>query len=131
MDGKTGRLVFFNGTVMRGQPAHGNVKEATFVRELHTAPTYRLYSIHNNYPAMIATSHQDGIHVLGELYYIPKNAWPAIEQSEPDGLYCDRIQLEGGEIVYGMLGTPTLIIESGDDISSSGGWVAHLNSLRS
>lgn len=121
-----GRLIFFNGTVMRGQPAHHHLEGAIFLRRMRTSPRYRLYSIEDRHPAMIATSRDDGISVPGELYFVPHEVWPAIEQSEPDGLYCGHVELSGGETVYGMLGRPRLIAERGQDVSDAGGWIDYL-----
>ena len=39
------RQIMFNGTVMRGEPAHANLTGATFVESVSTAPVYRLWSI--------------------------------------------------------------------------------------
>ena len=126
MNRNAGRLIFFNGTVMRRQPAHDNLRSAQFLRPVRTASKYRLFSIRDKYPAMIATSDRDGISVPGELYFVPDEAWAEIEESEPYGLFCDRVELSGGEVVFGMLGTPTLVIEQGSDISFAEGWVAYI-----
>jgi gamma-glutamylcyclotransferase (GGCT)/AIG2-like uncharacterized protein YtfP len=125
-----GRLIFFNGTVMRGQPAHENLSRAVFLHVMRTAPRYRLYSIRDQYPAMLPTSEEEGVSVTGEVYFVPNAAWPEIDGREPEGLYCGRVELSEGELVYGMLGTPRLVAQQGHDISAAGGWLAHLEQSR-
>lgn len=125
-----GRLIFFNGTVMRGQPGHDNLSAATFLQAMRTAARYRLYSIRDEYPAMLPTSEEDGVAVAGELYFVPDAAWPEIDRREPAGLYCGRVELSGGERVHGMLGTPGLVHQYGIDISAAGGWSAYLAQAR-
>jgi gamma-glutamylcyclotransferase (GGCT)/AIG2-like uncharacterized protein YtfP len=125
IDGE-GLLVFFNGSVMRGQPHHENLAGAVFLRTMRTAPRYRLYSIGDRHPAMIATSEEDGHAFEGELYFVPGPVWPGIARTEPRGLYRGRVELSGGEVVHGMLGTPALIMTAGHDISEHLGWAAYI-----
>lgn len=120
------RLVFFNGSVMRGQPHHENLAGAVFLRTLRTAARYRLYSIGDRHPAMIATSEEDGRSFEGELYFVPGSVWPRVESTEPRGLYLGWVELSGGEFVNGMLGTPSLIVAEGLDISEYPGWAAYV-----
>jgi gamma-glutamylcyclotransferase (GGCT)/AIG2-like uncharacterized protein YtfP len=60
-------LLFVNGTLMRGLELHGNLEGASFVRTARTAPTYRLYSIHDRQPGMFRTD-DGGVAVDGELW---------------------------------------------------------------
>lgn len=125
---ENGVLAFFNGTVMRGQPDHINLTQATFLATVRTAEKYRLYSINDAYPAMIPVESK-GVPVLGELYRVPPAAWDDILQNEPDGLHRDRVELEDGRVVYGMVASLDLVSERGTDISSWGDWRAYSASL--
>jgi AGZA family xanthine/uracil permease-like MFS transporter len=123
-------LVVFNGTVMRGEPAHGNLKGAQFLEEVRTAPSYRLYSIRDRYPAMIRRE-DFGATIEAELYEVPDEVWPGIRDSEPPGLYRGPVVLEDGRQVDGMLGEAGLISDPGvRDITTFGGWRAYLAGRR-
>jgi hypothetical protein len=52
-------------------------------------------------------------------------AGPGIARTELRGLYRGRVELSGGEVVHGMLGTPALIMTAGHDISEHLGWAAY------
>jgi adenine/guanine/hypoxanthine permease len=121
----------FNGTVMRGQSAHGNLAGATFVEEVRTAPLYRLYSIGDRHPAMIRDD-ESGRSISAELYEVPDDVWPRIRDTEPPGLYRGPVELDDGRSVEGMLGDNQLIA-SGDavEITAYGGWREYLNSRSS
>jgi AGZA family xanthine/uracil permease-like MFS transporter len=120
--------VVFNGTVMRGQPAHGNLEGATFVAEVRTAPVYRLYSIGDRHPAMVRDDIR-GAAISAELYEVPDKVWPRIRETEPEGLYRGPVELEDGRNVEGMLGEQSLI-ERPDaiEITEHGGWRVYLAS---
>lgn len=119
-------LVMFNGTVMRGQPDHGNLAAARFVREVETAPRYRLFSIGDRYPAMIRDP-LGGASIRGELYHIAPGGWPSIRDSEPPGLYRGLVELADGTWIEGMLGSEDLVA-GGSDITPFGGWAEYLRS---
>jgi adenine/guanine/hypoxanthine permease len=121
-------LVVFNGTVMRGEPAHDNLRGAEFLEAVRTAPTYRLYSIRDQYPAMLKCQ-EAGVAIEAELYEVPDGVWPGIRDNEPAGLYRGPVELEDGREVDGMLGGRDLISGPGvSDISSFGGWRKYLAS---
>ena len=123
-------LIFFNGTVMRGEPDHANLSGAHFVTEATTAAGYRLFSIGDKYPAMVPRNH-GGVAVEGELYRVPASVWPEILEGEPPGLHRDLIELSDGRMVYGIVGSEDLVAEKGSDISAFGGWRPYLSHLRS
>ena len=62
-----------NGTLMRGLPLEKNLLDAgaAFLREAATAPCYRLWSIHDNNPAMLRVDPAD-----------PQAVSVAVERSE-------------------------------------------------
>ncbi len=116
-------LVVFNGTVMRGQPAHANLAGATFIEEVRTAPRYRVYSIGDRYPAML----RDDAHgIAAELYLVPDAVWPKVRDAEPPGLYRGPVELEDGRMVEGMLGEKAFVARHGVDISEHSGWAPYL-----
>jgi AGZA family xanthine/uracil permease-like MFS transporter len=122
--------VVFNGTVMRGEPAHANLDGATFVEVVRTAPAYRLWSIGDRHPAM-ARADAGGAAIEAELYEVPDDVWPQIRDTEPPGLYRGPVELGDGRLVEGMLGEPSLV--QGPDaveITAYGGWRAYLAAVR-
>jgi len=119
-------LVVFNGTVMRGESAHGNLDGASFVEEVRTAPVYRLYSIGDRYPAMVRDD-AHGASIAAELYEVPDPVWPRIRDSEPQGLYRGPVELDDGRQVEGMLGEPDLVAgPEAVEITVYGGWHEYL-----
>jgi AGZA family xanthine/uracil permease-like MFS transporter len=119
-------LVVFNGTVMRGQPAHGNLDGARFVEDVRTAEAYRLFSIGDRHPAMIRVD-EAGAAIEAELYEVPDEVWPGIRDTEPPGLYRGPVELADGRQVEGMLGEQSLVEgPEAVDITRFGGWRAYL-----
>ena len=116
-----GNLVVFNGGLMRGQSAHWKLKAATYIEAIYTAPCYRLYSIGDRYPAMLREDAR-GVSVAAELYYVPDEVWPYIDNIEPPGLYRGPVELADGRMLEGMLGQPPFVAKNGVDISDFGGW---------
>jgi gamma-glutamylcyclotransferase (GGCT)/AIG2-like uncharacterized protein YtfP len=53
-----------NGTLMRGLALNANLQAvgATFIRQTTTAPVYRLWSIDDQYPAMMRVAARGGGH---------------------------------------------------------------------
>jgi gamma-glutamylcyclotransferase (GGCT)/AIG2-like uncharacterized protein YtfP len=116
-----GNLVVFNGGLMRGQSAHWKLKGATFLEAVYTAPRYRLYSIGDRYPAMLRDDAR-GVAIAAELYFVPDDVWPYIDNIEPPGLYRGPVELADGRLLEGMLGQERFVAKSGVDISDFGGW---------
>jgi AGZA family xanthine/uracil permease-like MFS transporter len=119
-------LVVFNGTVMRGEPAHANLRGATYLEDVQTAPVYRLWSIGDRHPAMLRTG-EGGTSVAAELYEVPDEVWPGIRDTEPPGLYRGPVELSDGREVEGMLGEQELVDgPEAVEITEFGGWRAYL-----
>lgn len=118
--------LFVNGELMRGLSMHGLMEKATFVKEAQTTPIYRLFTIDDQYPAMIiAPPGRQGYAIAGELYEIPQEIWPILFNNERRlGLYRGYIWLSDGQAEYGILSVPELC-EDYPDISSYGGWRAY------
>lgn len=121
-----GNLVVFNGGLMRGQSAHWKLRGATFIEEVWTAPRYRLYSIGDRYPAMLRDDER-GVAIAAELYFVPDDVWPRIDNIEPPGLYRGPVELADGRVLEGMLGEPRFTLNNGADISDYGGWADYPN----
>jgi len=123
-----GRLLFVNGTLMRGQPLHRNLLGAKFLGEAITAPRYRLYSIRDQHPGMFETD-QGGVAVRGELYNLSDEIWARVEAGEPPGLYCGVVELQDGRIVDGILYPRHLAEDANRDISDFGDWRSYMRAL--
>jgi gamma-glutamylaminecyclotransferase len=117
--------MFICGSAMRGQPDHDVLGGAKFVREVHTAPRYRIHSVNDAHPGMYLVE-RDGVSVAGELYELTAAQHEKLLAQEPPGLYEDDVILEDGSTARAMLFPRTLVEERGyDDVSSYGGWAAY------
>lgn len=118
-----------NGTLMRGLELNANMQlvGATFVREAHTEPTYRLWSINDRHPAMMRVN-QGGATVALEIWAVPAAQMGVLLLLEPPGLCIGKVRLSDGEEVLGVLGEPFLC-EGKRDITEFGGWRAYIANL--
>lgn len=124
-------IIFFNGSVMRGEPLHGNLAGTTFLREAQTAAEYRLFSLGGDtYPGMIHVGPVAGaISVPGELYEVPPDRLQAILDGEPPHLYLGEVKLANGEKVQGMLCEEEKAPHY-PEITHFGGWRNYLKLLK-
>ena len=120
MAGETIEL-FVNGTLMRGDVLHANLDGARFVSEDRTAPRYRLYSIGDVHPGMVAAE-SDGVSVSGELYELDLDHLERLIVGEPAGLGVGVVELEGAGKRLGIFWVASELPASAIDISSYGGW---------
>ena len=76
-----------NGTLMRGFALNRNLLAvgATFVHEAVTAPIYRLWSIDDQYPAMLRVT-TGGAAIALEVWAVPRFHLVTILLQEPPGL---------------------------------------------
>jgi gamma-glutamylcyclotransferase (GGCT)/AIG2-like uncharacterized protein YtfP len=118
-------LLAVNGTLMRGLELHANMVRAgaTFVRETTTAPSYRLWSIEDRYPAMIRVASGGGA-IAVEVWAVPPEGLARILLQEPPGLAIGKVELADGQQVLGVLGEP-LLVEGQREITAYGGWRAY------
>jgi carbamate kinase len=116
-------LLAVNGTLMRGLKLNGNMlaAKATFVREATTEPTYRLWTINDEHPAMVRVSDGTGVAIALEVWSVPNSGLAGILQSEPPGLTIGKVRLADGSIVLGVIGEPALV-EGQREITEHGGW---------
>lgn len=123
--------VFFNGSVMRGEPLHDNLAGTTFLKEARTAAAYRLFSLGNDtYPGMIRIGPVPGaVSVPGELYEVSEDQLRKILDGEPPFLYLGDVELSTGEIVKGMLCQEDKA-RLHPEISCFGGWRNYLKYLK-
>ena len=117
-------LFFICGSALRGQPDHGNLSGATFVREAETAPIYRLHSVEDQHPGIYAVA-EGGIAIKGEIYEMSEEQHAHLISTEPPNLYEAPIELADGSMVSAMIYPKAKIDEYGwPDISQYGGWAA-------
>jgi hypothetical protein len=117
-----------NGTLMRGLELNDNLQQvgAVFVREIATAPIYRLWSIGDRHPAMIRVS-MGGQSIELEIWSVPVTGLVKILQQEPAGLCIGKIKLVDHTEVLGVLGEPFLC-EGQPEITKFGGWRNYMKS---
>ncbi|HEY4441346.1 MAG TPA: gamma-glutamylcyclotransferase [Candidatus Elarobacter sp.] len=116
---------FICGSALRGQPDHGNLSGARFVREAKTAPKYRLHSVEDQHPGIYEVE-SGGIAIAGEVYEMSDEQHVHLIATEPPNLYEAPIELEDGSHVSAMIYPRALIEERGyPDVSQYGGWAAY------
>jgi hypothetical protein len=114
-----------NGTLMQGLDLNPNLLNvgATFIKEAHTEPAYRLWSIGDVHPAMLRVA-KGGASIALEVWAVPVAGLAAILLQEPPGLCIGKVKLADGETVLGVLGEP-ILCEGQTEITSFGGWRAY------
>ena len=119
-----------NGTLMRGLELNANMLAvgAEFVREDHTVPAYRLYSIGDRHPGMVRVA-EGGVAVAVEVWAVPPEGLASILLKEPPGLSIGKVQLASGAGVLGVLAEPILCAGQ-RDISAHRGWRAYCEARR-
>ena len=119
-------LLAVNGTLMRGSKLnwHMTAAKATFVREAATEPAYRLWSIHDDHPAMVHVTDGSGAAMKVEVWAVPLRSVAGLLQSEPPGLAIGKIRLDDGSTVLGVLGE-SAFVEGEREITDYGGWRAY------
>ena len=112
---------------MRGLELNPNMvaAKATFVRETMTEPTYRLWTINDEHPAMLRVTDGTGVEVTVEVWSMPAEGLVRILLNEPPGLCIGKVRLEDGSIVLGVLGELALV-EGHREITAYDGWRSYL-----
>ena len=120
------KIVFICGSALRGQPDHGNLQSATFLRPAKTAAKYRLHSVQNGWHPGIYEVESGGIAIPGELYDLTAEQYDHLVSTEPPHMYPAEVELDDGGVAIAML-YPQKLIEEQDwpDISDYGGWAAY------
>jgi gamma-glutamylaminecyclotransferase len=117
-------LFFICGSALRGQPDHGNLGDAGFLREALTKALYRLHSVEDQHPGIYEVPN-GGVALKGEVYEMSDEQRARLIAGEPPNLYEAPIELEDGARVSAMFYPRDLIEARGyADISHFGGWAA-------
>jgi len=123
-------LFFICGSALRGQPDHGNLGTAAFVREAKTKPVYRLHSVDGQHPGIYEVA-EGGVAIAGEVYELTAEQHAHLISTEPPNLYEAPIRLDDGTSVNAMIYPRELIEQRGyADISQYGGWAAYKAATR-
>ena len=123
---ETEKWVFICGSALRGQPDHGNLQDAKFIREAQTAPHYRLHAVKGGWHPGIYAVTTGGISIPGELYALTPEQYDHLVSTEPPHMYPAEVTLETGEVAIAMLYPKALIDEHNwPDSSQQGGWAAY------
>lgn len=115
-----------NGGLMRGLRGHPRMlaSGAEFLREVRTAPVYRLWSINDRFPGMVRVG-AGGASILAELYQVSREGFCQVVEGEADGLSVGRLLLDDGTGPLGVVGEPRLV-EGMREITEYGGWRAYV-----
>ncbi|NER80528.1 MAG: glutamyl-tRNA amidotransferase [Leptolyngbya sp. SIO1D8] len=126
--GRTFKLAV-NGTLMQGLALNPNLLNvgATLAYEAQTEAAYRLWSIDDQYPAMIRVA-EGGVAIAVEVWHVPAAGLGVILSQEPPGLAIGKVKLADGEVVLGVIGEP-LTVQGKPEITQFGGWRAYQASL--
>ncbi|WP_204139077.1 glutamyl-tRNA amidotransferase [Halomicronema sp. CCY15110] len=118
-----------NGTLMRGLALNPNLLNvgATFDGETQTEPAYRLWTIDDQYPAMMRVA-AGGAAIAVEVWQVPLAGLGIVLGQEPPGLAIGKVKLATGETVLGVIGEP-LTVAGKPEITQFGGWRAYQASL--
>jgi hypothetical protein len=119
-----------NGTLMRGLALNANLLSvgATFEKEAHTEPAYRIWSIDDRYPAMLKVK-TGGAAIVVEIWQMPLAGFATVLSQEPPGLAIGKVTLSNGEEVLGVIGEP-LTVDGKREITQYGGWRAYQKALQ-
>jgi hypothetical protein len=123
-------ILAVNGTLMRGFELNPHMLDASgvFICEDITAPVYRLWSIHDDYPGM-ARSESGGAGIAVELWELSADGILQLLSGEPEGLCLGKITLADGRSVLGILAEPQ-ILDNSLEITRFGGWRSYLESIK-
>jgi gamma-glutamylcyclotransferase (GGCT)/AIG2-like uncharacterized protein YtfP len=121
-------ILAVNGTLMRGLELNSHMLDAggVFICEDITAPVYRLWSIHDDYPGM-ARSESGGAGITVELWELSAEGILQLLSGEPQGLCLGKVTLADGRVVLGIL-AEAQILENCSEITRFGDWRNYLQS---
>ena len=124
------RRVFICGSALRGQPDHGNLQGAKFIRPANTQSRYRLHAAGDGWHPAIYEVETGGISIPGDVYEMTMDEFDYLAGNEPPNMYPADVYLEDGEVLTAFL-YPKELIEKFNwkDISDLGGWAAYKKSL--
>ena len=124
------KRVFICGSALQGQPDHGNLQSAQFMRSAKTRPLYRLHSAADGWHPAIYQVEANGVSIPGEVYELTQDQYDYLVSTEPPNMYPGDVILDDGEVLTAMLYPQELVEKFGWlDISDLGGWAAYKASL--
>ncbi|MDL5050502.1 gamma-glutamylcyclotransferase [Oscillatoria amoena NRMC-F 0135] len=124
------KRVFICGSALQGQPDHGNLQSAEFIKAARTQPLYRLHAAAGGWHPAIYQVSEGGISIPGEVYELTLEQYEYLVSTEPPHMYPDDVILEDGEVLTAMLYPQELVEQyNWPDISHLGGWAAYKASL--
>ena len=125
-------LLAVNGTLMSDEPLHQNLVDlgATFVRKDKTLDSYRLFSINDEFPAMIYEESSLATAIRIEIYEIEEDKLPLLMEKEPKELGLDKVCLSNHTLCYGIVAKQKYL-RGQKEITKFGGWKAYKKSLES
>lgn len=120
------KRVFICGSALRGQPDHGNLGNAQFIRAARTRSLYRLHAAHEGWHPAIYEVATGGVSISGEVYELSTDAFDHLAATEPPNMYPSDVVLEDGEVLTAFL-YPRELVEQYNwlDISDYGDWTAY------
>lgn len=124
-------LLAVNGSLMRGLELNTNLLNvnAEFVTETTTTEQYRMWSINDEYPAMLRDL-KNGKKISLELWKLSSDALLKVLEREPPGLCIGKIELIDKRWVFGVLGEPYICSDQ-CEITEWGGWRNYLDNKHS
>lgn len=122
------RTLVVLGAHLRGEPLERELLAlgGRYVRDVVTAPAYRLYALQTSppKPALVRTN-DGGVSVDGELWVLPTSGFGAFVADVPAPLGIGKVELADGEAHSGFLGEAAAV-DAALDISTYGGWRRYL-----
>ena len=123
------KRVFICGSALKGQPDHGNLQSAKFIRSAKTRALYRLHSAAEGWHPAIYQVEENGVSIPGEVYELTLEQYDYLVSTEPPNMYPGDVILDNGEVLTAMLYPRELVEKYGWlDISDLGGWAAYKSS---
>lgn len=119
--------LFCSGDAMRGGRLHHNVSAHPFLGAARTSPTYRLFSVRDQFPAVLLDPDR-GSSISGELYEVSlESIRTDFLPDEPPELELTVIELDDGRSVLAVGLRPGVLETTPEDladITAHGGWRA-------
>lgn len=115
------------GAHLKDMPLHWQLtsRDAAFVTEAETAPTYRLYAMANSTPPKPALVFDEtGGPIKLEVYELDAAAFGTFVAEVPPPLAIGTVTLADGSSVKGFVAEPRAILGA-EDITALGGWRAY------
>lgn len=117
------------GAHLKDMPLHWQLtsRNAVFVGEFNTAPTYRLYAMETTPPKPALVHSEDGKGIPVEVYELTLDAFGSFVADVPPPLAIGTVALSDGSSVKGFVSEPRATIDA-QDITELGGWRAYIAS---